>query len=401
MRYQAILLSFIFFVAFGVASAGAQDLPEVAVERSEALCGTDPNLGHILKEVHRAIGEHRLQTTGSAEIVVSGTLNVDIGDIAVLEDRGDLVTSVLFVGRGKPRPGYVTDTTEIVQRFYSTHSDSYDTVIIFVGSTFSAQVEPESGFAFSQGVRNDVLGIGLPIYNDTALFGLSTAQLKNFVNMNDLGEYTGPTSNVSAGSSNITGVEILGQEVEHRWGAFVNTSVADILGRGDAHWSFFLNSDDDPTTGPGASVMEGNGWVDNGDGSFTTTRPFDSFFELDEYIMGLRGAAGVGPMLFVKQAKGKKGGVGESNLPAEGVTVTGTARTVTIGDVIAANGARIPEFDNPVSNLAFILVVPDDGSASTVTAPDTDLTETNQFRTEFEAFYSTQTDGLGSVTTNL
>ena len=133
----------IVFITIGLVSTGvawAQELPEVAVERSEALCGTDPQLPGIMRGVDRAILEHRLRTTGTAEAVVSGSLNVDIGDIAVLENRDDLVVQVLFVGGGKPRPGFVTDTTKIAQRFYTTHGDLYDAIVIFVGSTFPGNV---------------------------------------------------------------------------------------------------------------------------------------------------------------------------------------------------------------------------------------------------------------------
>ena len=63
----------------GTASGAAQELPEVAVERSQALCGTDPQLPVIMREVHRAIQEHRLHTTGTVQAVVSGTLNADVG----------------------------------------------------------------------------------------------------------------------------------------------------------------------------------------------------------------------------------------------------------------------------------------------------------------------------------
>ena len=155
--------------------------------------------------------------------------------------------------------------------------------------------------------------------------------------------------------------------------------------------------------------MEGNGWINNGDGTFTTSRPFDSFSQLDEYLMGLRFSTEItDPMFLVKQAKKGGGGkkprnfeVGESDLPAEGVTVTGSPIVVTMQDVINANGPRNPATDPIVSNLAFILVVPDNGSASTVAASDADLAEVNEFRTTFASFYATHTDGRGAVTTTL
>ena len=64
----------------------AQNLPEVAIHRISGLCGTGSNLASEMREVHRAINENRLRTTGTAEAVVTGTLNVDIGDVAVIAE---------------------------------------------------------------------------------------------------------------------------------------------------------------------------------------------------------------------------------------------------------------------------------------------------------------------------
>ena len=107
--------------------------------------------------------------------------------------------------------------------------------------------------------------------------------------MNDLGEFAGAEGEIP-GFTGVTGIEVLGQEVGHRWGSFVNTNVADVLGRGQAHWSFFLDTGafNGSLIGAGASVMEGNRWQANGDGSFTTGRPCltaTSLFDL--YVMGM------------------------------------------------------------------------------------------------------------------
>ena len=77
----------------------------------------------------------------------------------------------------------------------------------------------------------------------------------------------------------------LGQEVGHRWLAYVNfrdrtgTSSGALLGRDDAHWSFFFDSD--------ASVMEGNDIEDLGGGQFRTTDAVKRYSRLDQYMMGL------------------------------------------------------------------------------------------------------------------
>ena len=85
----------------------------------------------------------------------------------------------------------------------------------------------------------------------------------------------------------------------------------------------------------------------------------------------------------------------------EGVTVEGSGSVVTIQDIINANGPRIPARDTFPARLAFILVVPDDGDSSTVTATQGDLDEVNDFRNKFQVFFSQHTNGLGSVSTAL
>jgi hypothetical protein len=80
-------------------------------------------------------------------------------------------------------------------------------------------------------------------------------------------------------------VSVLGQEVGHRWLAYLRfsdhnrQSSGALLGRDDSHWSFFFNSD--------ASVMEGNRIQDLGGGMFRTTGAVERYSLLDQYAMGL------------------------------------------------------------------------------------------------------------------
>jgi hypothetical protein len=62
-------------------------------------------------------------------------------------------------------------------------------------------------------------------------------------------------------------VWVFGQELGHQWLAYPDaddgTGPTDaLLGRAGSHWSWFLDT-------PG-SPMEGNAWIDHGDGTFTT-----------------------------------------------------------------------------------------------------------------------------------
>jgi|GEM_PF-3729051 len=136
-------------------------------------------------------------------------------------------------------------------------------------------------------------------------------------------------------------------EVGHQWLAFPST-IPDphsssgetddelaLLGRQRAHWSFFLDTANSP--------MEGNAWVDNGDGTYTTHLTSGMVFNpLDLYMMGLREAAAVPDFLLLEPT-------GPTDLFRERspqhryddegpVTLEASPRTVTIDDLIAANG---------------------------------------------------------------
>lgn len=148
---------------------------------------------------------------------------------------------------------------------------------------------------------------------------------------------------------------VFNQEAGHRWMSYVTAGAGsggsgdDILrGRDDGHWSYFLDS--------GGSPMEGNSWRDNGNGSFTTLTSFQNwhYSELDQYLMGLRGAAEVAPMFVIEspvpgQAKDITGQtVNRSSPPQifsgfqESATVRGTRVDLTINDIISRNGFRAP-----------------------------------------------------------
>ena len=310
---------------------------------------TDLGLSAKLAELHA-------QRRARRAVQPFAPMSADIGNIAVIEDDGTLVN-----------PLNTTDTTAIVQAFYQTHADDNDVVIVFIASTFPSDVEPEAGFAFYQAVRNDIEGIGMGIFDNAAGFGLSTANLKGFINMNDLPEYPADLDQDFLGGV-ASGVEILGQEVGHMVASFITSSAGDILGRGEAHWSFYFTTE--------ASVLEGNTWTDNGDGTFTTTTVFDGYSELDEYLLGFRPSSQVTtPMFVISNPSGSP--VNDSAFPASGVTVTGTRADVTMDELIETNGARVPDASAApkVLRTALILLVPQDTSAS-----DEDLAKIESFQ---------------------
>ena len=305
----------------------------------------------------------------------------DFGEIAVLVNDGTLVQN------------NVTNTLNIISRFYESHGDEYDEVHIHVASTFAGDVDPELGFAFFQLGAGFVGGINRFQGNPLAAEGLT--RLTGWTNMNDLPEYPlSPTQDFLGGVASY--VEIMGQEFEHAWAAFVQPSAntgADILGRSDAHWSFFLDH-----AGVGnASPMEGNHWADNGGGSFTTIESFTGLAELDEYLMGLRAPKDMQPFYVIDFPGGKP--FDDGVFPQLNVTVlNGSPINLTVQDIIANHGPRGPDTTTSMKSFkaAFILVVPFGQDPS-----QADLDKINSFRLAWEAYFQTTTEGLGTIDTTL
>ena len=314
-------------------------------------------------------------------IAGGGFGDVDIGEIAVLVDDGTLVQ------------GGTTDSSNIIARFYESHGDEYDELFIHVASTFAGDIDPEAGFAFFSLAAGFVGGINRFQGNPLEADGLT--RFTGFCNMNDLPEYPAdPTDDFFAGIASY--VEICGQEFEHAWGAFVQPAAgtgADILGRSNAHWSFFLHH-----PGPNnASPMEGNIWVNNGDGSFTTVESFTGFAEIDEYVMGVRAPADMQPFWVIDFPGGKP--FNDSAFPDPGVTVAdGVQLDLTIQDVIDNHGPRGPDTttSQKVFKVGYIMVIPN-GST-----PDPgDLGKLDAFRLAWESYFNTETSNLGTMDTTL
>ena len=131
-------------------------------------------------------------------------------------------------------------------------------------------------------IANEVRGIGQDIFDLSTSFG-SGGRLRSLVVMDWLGKYPDDPTQKFLGENNT--LSVLGQEVGHRWLAYVDfrdrTGARSdaLLGRDDAHWSFFFDSD--------ASVMEGNDIEDLGGGQFRTVDAVKRYSRLDQYMMGL------------------------------------------------------------------------------------------------------------------
>jgi len=144
----------------------------------------------------------------------------------------------------------------------------------------------------------------------------------------------------------------------HRWGAYAHfrktggTTSTALLGKDGSHWSYLLDTQ--------GSFMYGNGWKDNG-GTFTSTAAQSAYSSLDLYLMGMIPKEQVSPMLLIDNTA-----IDKTQLPQLGATITGTATTVTIDDIITAEGQRIPNSTNSQKEfkIGYVLLTQQGGSVA-------------------------------------
>jgi hypothetical protein len=249
----------------------------------------------------------------------TATTLADFGDITVMEVEGDYDADV---------PESYTARQEIAKEFFKSHPDDYDFFIIF--SNFDFRMPQAEAKGFYQGVKNDVLGIGKEPFDNTSFYG-SEGKLQGTIDMGNINTVVADPLDPGFEET----MTILSHELLHRWAAFVKFKQADgtpnesLLGIDGSHWSFLLDT--------AGSVQYGNRWQDNGDGTFTALAGFKYYSPLDLYLMGFLDKSEVAPMLLIEDTP-----VDPARLPEAGITITGTGRTITIEDIIAAEGERTP-----------------------------------------------------------
>ena len=251
--------------------------------------------------------------------------------------------------------------------FLGSHPDDSQFLVMF--STWSL---PAPVGALYQSVANDVHGIGyehiavedavipdegMGYFDDTP-----NSQVQGFLHMNTWTNYLG--GDPGGVSDNYISL-VFGQELGHAWLAFVYFSQGQgldnaMLGRSNAHWSFYLNT--------GGSPVQGHEWVDNGDGTFTAFKQdIYEYSDLDLYLMGLLPPDQVQPWFVLENpsncvdSAAKDGGCAPFDafvFEADSYTINATRRDITVEDVIAAEGERTPAWpDAPDEfDVSFVVV---------------------------------------------
>ncbi len=290
------------------------------------------------------------------------------------------------------------DAVAVTQKFYRNHGDAYDFIVLFNDLRLPAG---PGAFAFELNVRNDVEGIGSPqpdgnpVFNFGEPFG-SPLRLQSFLNMGPLSNFPeDPETTISLLGHNNT-LSVFGQESGHRFLVYVRfldpmtqSASEALLGRQDAHWSFFFNSD--------ASVLEGNRITDHGmtTPQFETVGAVEKYGAFDQYLMELREAHDVPPSFVVDDPSVTRA-PGAS--PSIGVAFDGTRREISVDMIIDAEGPRRPRpsVAQKDFNFAIVLLVAEGENPT----PET-LAKLNRIRTEWETFFHQAVDQRGTARTEL
>jgi hypothetical protein len=331
---------------------------------------------------------------GSVELKYSDAINIGDSVVGISPGQtGEVALVDLSSGSGSGSGAIAErfaqantlDTFAVAKKFYQTHPDNYDQILLWTDQPLI-----RDAFAYELTVANEVRGIGQDIYDLSRSLG-SAGRVRSLVVMDWVGKYPEDPTTKFLGENNT--LSILGQEVGHRWLAYLefrNHAGARsdaLLGRDQAHWSYFFDSD--------ASVMEGNDIEDLGGGQFRTTDAVKRYSRLDQYAMGLIPPSAVPTFFYVDNPTSPRDA---SDAPLIGQTFTGTRRDVLIDDVIAIHGPRLPSFSDSskVHRQAFILVVSSGRSTDAA-----QVAKVDRFRQAWESFFLGATEGRMTANTRL
>jgi hypothetical protein len=258
------------------------------------------------------------------------------------------------------------DVIGTLNAFLGAHENEYDFVSIFLSERiqFGAYYSP---------LQNDVVGLGAPpgtpeTFDSTTDSGYG--ELEGYLFMNSIFDYLG----------SVRDALFFGQEVGHRWGAYARRSGGgrDMLGRSDAHWSFFLESQN--------STMEGNAWREVEPGVFETDHMGEvGYSQLDMYLMGFRPPEQVDDWFLIGDPVIESNPVGwptdrdsppyyairaqaseEEAAALPPIRARGQRIDIGLKDVVAALGPRDPAWDEAQREfrMAFVVMMP---SSSAIT----------------------------------
>lgn len=296
----------------------------------------------------------------------------DIQGISVIDYSGNYDKNINGLSNVEARQA-------ILQEFYQHQADEYDFVYIFTEFEF----DTGAASAFASNIMNDVEGIGKPIYDNRSSY--FTEKLQTIIDMGALNRRNFILS--SSGYDDL--LSIMMHEMMHRWGIDVKyldaqNQISDrLLGRDNAHWSYFLNSN--------ASVMYGALWDETTSGNFKTVDIMHGLSPLDLYLAGFVDKDSVADTFLIDDASSGA----KTDIPSPiGTEIDGTKEMISINDIIAYEGERTPNFANAqhIFKVKFILLK----------SPDDELKPQSianlyVLQNEFQKRFFAETNGVGQI----
>jgi hypothetical protein len=284
------------------------------------------------------------------------------------------------------------DIPAFTRAFYTAQPDAFDTLYMWTDFAF----DNGPGYATSFNVRNDIRGIGQKIYDRGAIYG-SQSKLSSIALIGDvIGSWPDDPNADVVGL--FTAVKIVCHEQGHRWLTYVRFKTNkgandDLLGRDLSHWSFLMDSRTTPE-GNFSSLMEGNAWSDGASGAFRTIESSANYFnEIDQYLMGLRSPIEVGAVSYLGVTEDVKERL-RIGSPMDNFSISAEKKTVTLDQIIAQEGARVPDAANAPKDfrIAFVLLTERGKAAGSRT-----LDKLENYRSTLTRYFSLATSRRASL----
>lgn len=281
----------------------------------------------------------------------------------------------------------LVDEAALFDRFYSHFPDEFFQLVFFTNFN-----QTMAGFANEVNIKNDVTGIGLNIFDGSGTYG-SSGVLESRCNMSNIDVWASPDPAARIFGKGNNFLTIMGQESGHRWGAFVTYGPSHsnlILGRSDAHWSYYADIDH--------SSLEGGDWVSTGGSNYSCPTTIDYFSEIDEYTFGMRTPNEVKDFFYISSASNNTSNARSVGTPLQGSTATGAFVPVTVEDIIVSEGPRTPVVadEEHVLRQGFIFLI-----KQGTTPSQAQLDKVGLFRKTWEEYFEKSVDGRAALNTVL
>ena len=216
------------------------------------------------------------------------------------------------------------------------------------------------------------------------------------------------------GVKSLTGIEMLGHEYGHHWLLGIEFDQND--GRGPQHFIRGFSSSSGSEGGgdmgspnqhyshlaDSRSVMYGECITDLGGGSFKFEGCARKYSHIDQYLMGLRAASEVTPMMVLEDPASPGQGVDSIAMGRSSGSTTQSGLTrhdITADEIIAAIGPRTPGYPTSKNcwRVAFIVVL----EPGQTQLPQAMLDKVRRYQEAWGPWFSFATDGRGTMDTRV